>query len=231
MDLLRRLTFNVYLKNEYFAMNRWPAVYWGDFDCSLDKGKFSRTSDNDERINQDYNRYNIDLLGCYLYRHNDEGYIEIYKDRIQECALVISNELNLDLELTSSLLQTIVLLHEIGHWFSHCCFSENKQKRMLAFTYQTKEIKETIAQLSVVWSVLGLRNKKIIVLNEIMDFLSNKQSWPYRQYLKLGKKQSKKSTILNRYIQLLDEKSCDINYLLLNSRKIDPFRGFENKKK
>jgi hypothetical protein len=226
MDLLRRLTFNVYLKNQHFDMNRWPLIYWGDFERSIGEGKYRKTSDLDESNDRDSSRYDIDLLGCYFYTSNEEGYIEIYRDRIHECAHRISNQLTLEFELTRSLLQTIVLLHEIGHWFSHCCFKENRKHRMYIFTHQTKEIKETIAQLSVVWSTLGLRNKKVNVLKEIMDFLSNNQSWPYRQYLKLGKKNSKKSTILNRYVQLLDAENCDLNYLLLMNQKMNPFRAF-----
>lgn len=233
MDLLKRLTFNVYLKNQHFEMNRWPIIYWGDFDRSIGGGKYRKTSDLDrddrdlnENYDRDYSRYDIDLLGCYFYPRNEEGYIEIYKDRIHECAKDIANKLDLDFEITRSLLQTIVLLHEIGHWFSHCCFNENRKHRMYVFTYQTKEIKETIAQLSVIWSTLGLRNKKVKILNEIMDFLSNNQSWPYRQYLKLGKKTSKKSTLLNRYVQLLDMQNGDLNYLLLINQKMEPFRAF-----
>ena len=226
MDLLRRLTFNVYLKNQHFDMNRWPVIYWGDFDRSIGGGKYRKTSDLDESNDRDSSRYDIDLLGCYFYTSNEEGYIEIYRDRIHECALRISNQLNLEFELTRSLLQTIVLLHEIGHWFSHCCFKENREKRMYVFTHQTKEIKETIAQLSVLWSVLGLKNQRVNTLREIMDFLSSRQSWAYHQYLLLGKKYSKKSTILNRYVQLLDVENCDLNYLLLMNQKMDPYRNF-----
>jgi hypothetical protein len=226
MDLLRRLTFNVYLKNQHFEMNRWPIIYWGDFDSSLGKAKYRRTTDFDERTNEDSRRFDTDLLGCYLYPNGEEGYIEIYRDRIHECAKDISIQLGLDFELTRSLLQTIVLLHEVGHWFSHYCFKDNASHRMYVFNHQTKEIKETIAQLSVIWAALGLRNKNVNALRDIMEYLSQRQSWPYRQYLKLGKQQTKKSTILNRYVQLLDKENSDLNYLLLINKKMDPNRGF-----
>jgi hypothetical protein len=226
MDLLRRLTFNVYLKSQHFEMNRWPIIYWGDFERSISGGKYRKTSDSDENNDRDSSIYDMDLLGCYFYKSNEEGFIEIYRDRIQECSYRISNQLNLEFELTRSLLQTIVLLHEIGHWFSHCCFKENRKKRMYVFTHQTRDIKETIAQLSVIWSTLGLRNKKVTALKEIMDFLSQNQSRPYKQYLKLGNKYSKKSTILNRYVQLLDGENCDLDYLLLSNLKMDSYRNF-----
>ena len=226
MDLLQRLTFKVYLNNQHFKMNRWPLIYWGDFECSISEGKYRKTSDLDESNDRDSSRYDIDLLGCYFYTSNEEGYIEIYRDRIKECALRISNQLNLEFDLTRSLLQTIVLLHEIGHWFSHCCFKENREKRMYVFTHQTKEIKETIAQLSVIWAALGLRNKNVNAIRKIIEFLSQHQSWPYRQYFKLGKNTSKKSTILNRYVNLLDSENSDLNYLLLRNKKMDSLRGF-----
>jgi hypothetical protein len=226
MDLLKRLSFNVYLKNNHFEMNRWPVIYWGDFDRSIDGGNRRKTSDVDERIDSDYSRYDIDLLGCYLYSSNEEGYIEIYGNRIHECAKDIAYALNLDFEITRRLLQTIVLLHEIGHWFSHGCFKEYRNHRMYVFTHQTKEIKETIAQLSVMWSVLGLQNKKVKSLLEIMSYLSQNQSWPYRQYLKMGNDYKKKSTILNRYVNLLDLENSDLNYLLLKNKRPDPYRRF-----
>lgn len=224
MDLLQRLTFKVYLNNQNFIMNRWPIIFWGDFDKSNKKKKVN--DDYDDFENRDYNIYDIDLLGRYIYPKNQEGYIEIYGDRIHECALRISVNLNLDFQLTRSLLQSIVLLHEIGHWFSHYCFRDNLKHRMHIFPHQTKEIKETIAQLSVLWSVLRLKNQRVNTLRLIMDFLAPRQSWEYNQFLLLGKKYSKTSTILNRYVQLLDSENCDLNYLLLINKKMDPFRAF-----
>lgn len=226
MDLLRRLTFDVYLKNQHFTMDRWPIIYWGDFDRSNRDYSLNSTGDLNENSNYENRRFDIDLLGCYIYSKDNEGEIEIYRDRIYVCAKEISMVLDLDFELTRNLLQTIVLLHEIGHWFSHCCFNSNTRHRMYVFTYQTSEIKETIAQLSVIWPTLGLRNKKVNTLREIMEFLSHNQSWPYRQYLRLGKKNSKKSTILNRYVQLLDSENCDLDFLLLERNKMNPIRRF-----
>ena len=225
MDLLRRLTFNVYLKNRHFEMNRWPVIYWGDFHASLQDNDKHNTREY-ENVNEDYGKYDIDLLGCYFYTSTEEGYVEIYGDRIHHCAKDISDDLGLDFKLTRSLLQTIVLLHEIGHWFSHACFKEYRNHRMYVFTHQTKEIKETIAQLSVMWSVLGLQNKKVKTLLEIMSYLSQYQSWPYRQYLKMGNEYKKKSTVLNRYVNLLDFENSDLDYLLLKNKRPDPYRRF-----
>jgi len=224
MNLLERLTNNVYLKNQHFTMNRWPLIYWGD-DCN-NPVRQKVYNDLEESEFPEYRKFDIDRLGCYFSTSMKEGYIEIYRNKIADCANDISIELGLDYELTRRLLQTIVLLHEIGHWFSHCCFKSNKEHRMYVFSHQTVEIKETIAQLSVIWATLGLRNKDIKMLLKIMDFMTYKQSWPYRQYLKLGERYTKKSTILNRYIQLQDKENSDLNYLLMINKKMDSIRKF-----
>jgi len=225
LDLLRRLTDRVYLKSDHFEFKRYPKIYWGNFNDRTRLPGYQRINERNDLDNYDDSKFDIDLLGCYYHNHNQEGYIEIYGDRIHECSFQISSELGLDFMEIRSLLQTIVLLHEIGHWFTHCCFQVNRANRMQFFRYQTKEIKETLAQLSVLWATLGLNNHSIRNLREIMSYLTNNQSRPYRQYLKLGTRLTKKSTILNRYIKLLDMGNCDLEYLLLNNKIPDPHRS------
>jgi hypothetical protein len=233
LDLLRRLTSKVYLKSDQFHINRYPTIFWGNYDDSkkLPPG-YQRINKRDELDNYEEsiydinNIYDIDKLGCYLYSYYQEGYIEIYGDRIHDCASRISIALGLDFIETRSLLQSIVLLHEIGHWFTHCCFKINRAQRMKFFKYQSKDIKETLAQLSVLWSTLGLTNSRIKNLHEIMDFLTRHQSKPYTQYLKLGKRYTRKLTIINRYVALLDLGNCDLEFLLLNNKRPNPHRTF-----
>jgi hypothetical protein len=225
LDLLRRLTHKVYLKSDHFEFERYPKIYWGNFDDRTRLAGYQRINERNDLDNYDDSKFDIDLLGCYYHNDNQEGYIEIYGDRIHECAFQISSALGLDFMETRSLLQTIVLLHEIGHWFTHCCFQVNRDQRMEFFGYQTKDIKETLAQLTVLWATLGLNNHSIRNLREIMSFLTNNQSRPYRQYLKLGTRLTKKSTILNRYIKLLDMGNCDLEYLLLNNKRPNPLRS------
>jgi hypothetical protein len=219
LDLLRRLTDKVYLKSDHFEFERYPKIYWGDFDDRTRLAGYQRINERNDLNNYDDSKFDIDLLGCYYHSYNQEGYIEIYGDRIHECAFQISSALGLDFMETRSLLQTIVLLHEIGHWFTHCCFQVNRAQRMEFFGYQTKDIKETLAQLTVLWATLGLTNSRIKDLREIMDYLTSHQSRPYTQYLKLGKRYTRKLTILNRYVTLLDLGNCDLDYILLNSSK------------
>jgi hypothetical protein len=232
-DLLRRLTNNIFLKCKEFKINRYPLIYWGIRDNSIRSSKGLKSTDqNDDSDILDLveyvpkNDFDIDLLGCYLYSVESEGYIEIYHDKIASCASRISLDLDIDYEETFDLLQTIVLLHEIGHWFSHCCFTQNLKHRMEFFLYQTKDNKETIAQLSVLWATLGLSNRRIKDLRKIMNHLTKNQSRPYTHYLKLGKQYTKKITILNRYVTLLDLGNCDLEFLLLRSNKPNPHRSY-----
>ena len=232
-DLLRRLNSNVYLKSKEFKINRYPLIYWGKRDNSIRSSKGLKSTDqtDDSDISEllDYvpkNDFDIDLLGCYLYSAESEGYIEIYYDKIASCASSISLDLDIDYEETRDLLQIIVLLHEIGHWYSHCCFTQNRIHRMEFFLYQTKDIKETIAQLSVLWSTLGLSNKRIKDLHKIMNHLTKNQSRPYTHYLKLGERYTKKLIILKRYVTLLDLGNCDLEFLLMNNKKPNPHRSY-----
>jgi hypothetical protein len=224
MDLLRRLTNKVYLKSEHFEFGRYPIIYFGDSDESEELINEPQKNNLNFIDTEKNGKYDIDLLGCYRYQHIQEGYIEIYGDRIHDCATSISAELGSDFIETRSLLQTIVLLHEIGHWFTHSCFKLFREERMESFEYQTLDITETLAQLSVLWSTLGLSNSKVKEMYEIMNHLTMEQSMPYKQYLKLGKHYTRKLTILNRYVKLLDIGNCDLDYLLLRNKKPNPHR-------
>ena len=223
MDLIRRLSFNVFLKSEFFKLNRWPSVFWGDFDES--KGQKSKPNERQDLF--DFSRFDIDLLGCFFPLSNGEGFIEIYHDRIKDCSYEISQRLSLDFDEVRTLLQTIVLIHEIGHWFSYSCFKFKQKHRTQVFNYQTSEILETIAQLSVLWATMNLTNKKVRNMQLIMNFLTDHQSYPYKQYLRLGKNYTKKIRILKRYVELLDTENTDLDYLLLINKVPDPNRSFK----
>ncbi len=225
LDLLRRLTDKVYLKCDHFNFDRYPSIYFGDFDEVKRLPGFTKTNDLDRLDDFERSKYDTDRLGCYIY-NQEKCYIEIYCDRIKDCAVFISVRLGLDFVETRSLLQTIVLLHEMGHWFTHYCLKTNHAQSIEYFKYQTTDIKETVAQLSVIWSTLGLTNARIKRMLEIMDFLTRHQSRPYSQYLKLGKLYTRKLTILNRYVALLDLRNSDLEYLLLNNKTPNPHRLF-----
>lgn len=224
-ELIKRLTFNTFLKSKGFNFTRYPQVYWIPEERRF-KRKYSYYDDSrPEYVNQAYDNpnkiFDIDLMGCYIF-NSDGGYIELYKTTIEESASRISVNLNLPFLEVMELLQAIVLIHELGHWFSHACFVSNGYERRLSFQKADSVIKETIAQLSVIWSTLGMTDKKTQELLRIMDYLTSRQSYPYQQYLKLNKDFNKKNRILNRYINILDSWDYDLDYLLLKSKTLIP---------
>lgn len=226
LELIKRLSFNVFKKSKHFDFDRYPEIFWVEGYSRTSSFKSDKewhdTRPKNEDANFEYDpNYNIDLLGCYIY-NKEANHIELYGPRIRETSERISKRLGISFELTIELLQAIVLIHEIGHWFSHACFIEHRQNRMESFQESDTAIKETIAQLCVIWSTLRMKDNKTKVLLIIMDYLTVKQPFPYRQYLKLRNDYNKKNIILNRYIKLLDGWDYDLDYLLLKSKTLTP---------
>jgi hypothetical protein len=219
---------DAFLKYKLFTVERWPSIYWGNRSESDRPYGDDENQDNSERIGRDYNiKYQTDYLGVYRHKSHDEGVIELYSDRISDCAKSISIRLEMDFDLTLELLRATVLLHELGHWFTHWCILDNKYQRQSAFAIiaQDKFITETMAQLAVIWACEGLKKQKDKMLKIIMDDLANHQPPPYYQYKKLGKKTGQRSRIQNRYLKLLDLGNIDIDYLLLQSKIPSPHRN------
>jgi hypothetical protein len=223
-ELIKRLTFNTFLKSKEFNFTRYPQVFWIPEERRFKRMDSYNYDSRPEYKNQVYDNpdkiYDIDLMGCYIF-NSDGGYIELYQTTIEESSTRISRHLNLSFEEVIELLQAIVLIHELGHWFSHACFVYNGYNRRIAFQCADSEIIETIAQLAVIWSTMGLKDEKTQNLLRIMDFLTTKQSYPYRQYIKLKKHYSKKIRILNRYIKLLDYYMNDLDYLLFEKPNLE----------
>lgn len=227
--------FELYLMNrlekkfhqyDLFEFERWPRVYWGNREDSDLPPEFDKT----ESLDRFDPRYQIDYLGVYRYTPYTEGFVEMYADRIREAAERISKKLELPFELTHNLLVVIVLIHELGHWLTHWCIKYTSKELQQAFLElaEDKYITETMAQLAVVWSCKGLSNYNVNTLRQIMDFLADKQPEPYYQYKKLGKKESRFSSIQKRYIKLLDLINLDVDYLLLEKDSPDINRSLKN---
>ena len=207
--LLKRLE-KIFLDSGY-SFFRWPEVYFGDFDDFP-----SIKIDKKEVIERDYDSNDVDYLGHYVY--TKEEHIRIYKDRIAYCANRITKDLGLNGVNVMNNLLTIVLIHEIGHWFTHCCHSKNKRIRLQGFASQKKIIKESLAQLTFVWSTMKLKNEDINSINIIFNYLVDRQSYPYKEFRELGKKQSHVKTLLKRYGYIADDHEFhfgyDFNYFL-----------------
>jgi hypothetical protein len=188
--------------NTGYVFDRWPEIYFNDFD---DFDNSCNDYDLDE-IGKDYNIYNPDLLGSYVYVNGEEGHIRLYKDRIRKCSIVIADQLNFHRHYVENTIRLIVLIHEIGHWLTHFCHSENYEIRREGFKNQEKIIKETLAQLCVLWT---LNKQKKVTKNEMIIFnhLVDHQPYPYKSFRDLGRKQTYIYTLLKRY-----ERIADFNY-------------------
>lgn len=214
--LLKRIE-KVFLNSEYIFY-RWPEIYFGNFDDFPHDRRSIPQFDKEDEESGDLYFMKIDYLGVYIYEKNREGHIRIYRDRIIKSAKSIANDLKIpESEVINDLL-TIVLLHEIGHWFTHYCHSINQIQRREGFAYQEKIIKESLAQLTVVWSIMRLRNKEIKRLSRIFDYLVDCQSYSYTAFKKLGSRQTHVKTLLKRYGYIADDHiynfGYDFNYFL-----------------
>lgn len=207
----------VFKANEYDLI-RWPEVYYSDHENFIS----NKEIDNDDFSNYENKIYIPDYLGVYKYNICKEGYIVLYKDRIKECSIIIANRLKLDYHVTFNALKFIVLMHELGHWFTHWSHTNNHSKRSLSFYNQSKEVKESMAQLSFVWSIFGLKNPEILQYRIIFNFLVDHQPREYQIFRKLDNSSAKtkderrfsnKSTIIKRYNKILDE-SLDFDFLI-----------------
>lgn len=221
LDLMSRLQ-KKFIRYNLFEFRRWPRIYWGN----REESDLPKQHDIifDEKYDIPYDRRcQIDLLGVYRIRNYiEEGYIELYSDLISESAEHISNILKLNYTKTYEILRIIVLLHELGHWFTHSCC--RKQFLFWGAAYQElsadKNVTETMAQLAVKWACYKNAAADIKTIELIMDFLAEKQPRPYWLYKKLGGNYSKISTIQKRYIELVLQFNVDVDYLLLIKSKL-----------
>jgi hypothetical protein len=214
--LLKRVE-KIYIDSGY-SFFRWPEIYFGNY-----KDFPNIKSDKEDTLEIDYNPYDIDYLGHYVYAHNKEGHIRIYKDRIENSANRIAKNLGLAwIDVMNNLL-TIVLIHEIGHWVTHSCHTKNRRIRLQGFASQEKIIVESLAQLTVVWSTLKLKNEEIKDFNKVFDYLVDRQPYPYQEFRRLGNKQSHVKTLLKRYGYIADDYEFNFGYdfnYFLNGNKI-----------
>lgn len=188
-----------------YSFDRWPEIYWGT------PPKKPQTDLSEFDIPE--NKFDADYLGMYIYSYNREGHIELFEERITDCAERISDDLFLNFEDVFRDLCFIVLMHELGHWFTHWCHLIEYSPRRKQFSNQPIEVKETLAQLTVMWSMMRLSNPSVNQKKKIFFHLVDNQSAPYREVLRFDNFFTKKGTILKRFNHLLDEKEWGIDYL------------------
>lgn len=199
-------------------INRWPEIYYANHN-EFDNGHPFDLKDRDGYLYDKGNNFEAifitDYLGVYIYEHGKEGHIRIYKDRIEKCVKRISHALQIDFNEAIDVLRIKVLLHELGHWFSLWLFKEQNGSIAPNRTYSlSKEVVESLAQLSIPWSIQGLKNNLVKRINELFVWLVPKQPYAYGVFHNINVKPSHKATILKRYKAILNDPNKDIDYLL-----------------
>ena len=199
-------TINIFEKAG-FRRYRLPEVFYGDFhNFRVNKQKVKADICSDE------SRFDIDYLGMYVYKLNQEGQIHIFKDRIYECSKEIADKLNLHRFEVHNDILLIVLLHEIGHWLTHFCHQEKEEKRSKNYKLLSNTLKETMAQLTVIWSLnkATIKYKERIML--IFNYLVDHQTEPYQAFRKLGKDLNNFKKILKGFLYALDIKKNKLSF-------------------
>lgn len=175
---------------------------------------------------------NPDFLGFYRYGNNKEGRVFLYKDRLEKCAKRFSHQLELDFLETYEILCFKVLFHELGHWATHWVCKLNTHFGYDLFLELSKDTKESMAQLNVLWTLQPHRNKRVRLIRKVFFHLVDRQPEEYQIFQRLDEQKAhlrneksftKRKTILNRYIKILNHEkgfSGDF-YYLLHGKELD----------
>jgi len=212
--LLKRLERKYF--NKCFNSDLWPEVYYIDHkDYPFEK--------LEEELGEFPNYHDIDYLGVYVYNKSLdsdssdanllEGRIFLFKDRIEGTSEKIAYCLELNDDSALEILKIIVLIHEFGHWYTHWCSKEKHLRRANNFNKASKSVKETMAQLTVLWALFKLNNDHIKMIKTVFEWLTERQSAPYQKYQLLGNQSSKIITIIKRYFYILDYMNDDFDFL------------------
>ena len=126
-----------------YKINRFPKVYI-DEEYVLDE--------------KDMSNLNIDKLGCYRFKVNndnstEEGVIIIYTKAIEMYCNSISHKIHsINCDQLIDFVTLIVLMHELGHWLSHwpTCFDMNWKK---GYGEDNPKTHESLAQLIAYWVI------------------------------------------------------------------------------
>ena len=187
--LLLNNLFEIYTDNG-FIIKTWPETYFCNYADAIKKFDLSNEIDMDERLFNDEGNYKFssDYLGIYKYKSNKEGCIIIFKDRIIEASLSLhkfNNIRNFSLDQIITLLKTKVLIHEVGHWLTHSCATICKNEIMMQFNFLPKIIKESLAQLTVIWSFYKRKNQYEYQLESFAREFMPLQPYPYYEFSKV----------------------------------------------
>ena len=94
-------------------------------------------------------------------------------------------------------------MHELGHWFSHRICLENNYD---LYPDLSKNLKESMAQLNVLWSLQGLSNEDSRIIRELFFEMVRHQPHPYADFFFSDPE----------YAHLMNEKSFRNRVILIN---------------
>lgn len=108
-----------------------------------------------------------DALGKYIFSNTEkdcengcgkiteEGYIVLYKDRIEDLGKVYSIIVGATIEETTAAIRFNVLMHELGHWFTHWAIDNNGNNWKCGYNNKPDDehTHEALAQLINYWCV------------------------------------------------------------------------------
>ena len=193
--------------NNGFTVDRWPEVYYCDYnEAAVNFNLPEKEFDREERFG-----FNPDYLGIYLYNTMREGIVILFKDRIYQSAKSMYSIPKIrsnysDLNFIITLLKAKVLVHEIGHWLTHSCSTIYKQDILENFMFLPKNIIESMAQLTVVWSFYKHKSEFEYQLEKFGRLFMPMQPYPYYEFSNMNHIYSP-DILLARYLGIASQKS------------------------
>ena len=130
-----------------FTVERFPEVYYDTFEkaCEVWPRLLEHRHNNEDLITPDY-------LGMYIYNcgysikdPSEEGIIILFSDRIKDFVSRNSKK-----GITENCVRYVVLMHELGHWFSHWPCG-NDLRWLYGFQLPNKRTKEALANNIAYW--------------------------------------------------------------------------------
>ena len=179
LNAIKRLYANYGRK---LCLDRLPEVYLSDYHESKEMALAVNNEKGGDGFERDISKSDLanpDYLGKYDYDYGLEGRVFLYRNRIDTSAEFFSNQLQLNFLEVRDTIKFIVLMHEIGHWISHRICLENQTD---IYPDLSKNLKESMAQLHVLWSLHGLSNNDSVIVRKLFFDLVRLQPHPYADF-------------------------------------------------
>lgn len=136
-----------------FIVDRFPEVYYDTFENA--RKEFNHLEETHE------DTMNPDLLGVYVYgidgsgktATSTEGVVILFSDKIENYSRRSGN--------VKADIQYVVLMHELGHWFSHWPCADNT-RWIYGFHFCNKRTKEALANIIAYWCLETAGHKKVM---------------------------------------------------------------------